>query len=329
MILIKRRGVDQSKRGQLPVCFLFGGIMMKPKLAERLWQCFQNQEEFTLQEAYASEPDMPKESVRARIYENLGRRFEKIARGVYSIKGQKETCILLEGDGRDLSFLKAESIDCIIADHPWLDQKSNHGGNRAFAEYDCFRYTEQDFQEKARVLKEGCFLIEILPEENSSNFEYLYEVKKMAEKAGFIYYSKVPWKKGSFVSNTGRKAKNMQDIMFFSKGKARSLRPDKKRMKELGKDVFMSGAKGMLPACFDIGPVKKTARIHQSEMPCSLLEQIMAFVTTQGEVILDQFAGSGVVGETALRMKRSCILIEKLKENVENIQKRFQKLAYI
>ena len=48
----------------------------------------------------------------------------------------------------------------------------------------------------------------------------------------------------------------MQDIMFFSKGKARSLRPDKKRMKELGKDVFMSGAKGMLPACFDIGPVK-------------------------------------------------------------------------
>lgn len=127
---------------------------MKPKLAERLWQCFQNQEEFTLQEAYASEPDMPKESVRARIYENLGRRFEKIARGVYSIKGQKETCILLEGDGRDLSFLKAESIDCIIADHPWLDQKSNHGGNRAFAEYDCFRYTEQDFQEKARVLKE-------------------------------------------------------------------------------------------------------------------------------------------------------------------------------
>ena len=64
-------------------------------------------------------------------------------------------------------------------------------------------------------------------------------------------------------------------------------------------------------------------------MPCSLLEQIMAFVTTQGEVILDQFAGSGVVGEAALRMKRSCILIEKLKENVENIQKRFQKLAYI
>lgn len=302
---------------------------MKPKLAERLWQCFQNQEEFTLQEAYASEPDMPKESVRARIYENLGIRFEKIARGVYSIKGQKENCILLEGDGRDLSFLKAESIDCIITDHPWLDQKSNHGGNREFANYDCFRYTEQDFREKARVLKEGSFLVEILPEENSSNFEYLYEVKKMAEKAGFIYYSKVPWKKGSFVSNTGRKAKNTQDIMIFSKGKARSLRPDKKKMKRLGEEMFMSGVNGILPVCFDIEPVKKAGRIHQSEMPCDLLEKIIAFVTIQGEIILDQFAGSGVVGEAALRMKRSCILIEKLRENVKNIQKRFQKLVYV
>ena len=50
----------------------------------------------------------------------------------------------------------------------------------------------------------------------------------MAEKEGFKYYAKVTWKKGTFVSNTGRKAKNSEELMIFSKGKARCLRPCKK-----------------------------------------------------------------------------------------------------
>lgn len=70
--------------------------------------------------------------------------------------------------------------------------------------------------------------IEILPAENENNYEYLYQIKQYAKEAGFLYYSKVTWKKGGFVSNTGRKAKNSQDVMVFSKGKARSMRIDKK-----------------------------------------------------------------------------------------------------
>ena len=30
----------------------------------------------------------------------------------------------------------------------------------------------------------------------------------MAEKSGFKYFAKVAWKKGNFISNTGRKSKN-------------------------------------------------------------------------------------------------------------------------
>ena len=36
--------------------------------------------------------------------------------------------MLINGEGRDLSFLSDQSIDCIITDHPWLDKKSNRGG---------------------------------------------------------------------------------------------------------------------------------------------------------------------------------------------------------
>lgn len=55
-------------------------------------------------------------------------------------------------------MLADESVDAIVTDHPWEDSVSNKGGNRSFADFQCFRYTEEDFAEKDRVLKQGCFL---------------------------------------------------------------------------------------------------------------------------------------------------------------------------
>lgn len=164
--------------------------------------------------------------------------------------------------------------------------------------------------------------IEILPAENENNYEYLYQIKQYAKEAGFLYYSKVTWKKGGFVSNTGRKAKNSQDVMVFSKGKARSMRIDKKRTDNTGQLTYMSGCNGMLPAMFDIPPVAKRNRIHQSELPISLCEQILKYFTYEGEIVLDSFAGSGVVGEAALNLKRNCVLIEILNENIQKIKER-------
>ena len=249
-------------------------------LVEKIFNCFKNNESFSLQEAYEHNLDKPQETVRARIYEKIGVKFERVAKGVYrTIDCEEEQCVLIEGDGRDLSMIEDNSIDCILTDHPWLDMKSNKGGTRAFALYDCFRYTLEDFKEKARVLKDGCFLVEVLPAENENNYEYLYQIKQYAKEAGFVYYSKVPWKKGTFVSNTGRKAKNTQDIMIFSKGKARSMRIDKKKSDRTGEIHYMSGCNGMLPTMFDVQPVSRKNRIHQSELPVELCEEILEYVT--------------------------------------------------
>ena len=293
-------------------------------LALKIFNCFKNKDIFSLKEAYKQYSEKPKETIRARIYDNLGINFERIAKGLYKTVKGEESCIVIEGDGRDLSMLKNNSIDCILTDHPWLDEKSNKGGDRKFAVYDCFRYSLADFKEKARVLKDGCFLVEILPAENENNYDYLYQIKKYAEQCGLLYYSKVTWKKGNFISNTGRKAKNTQDVMIFSKGKARNMRLDAKKTARMGSPQYMSGTKNMLPTMFDIPPVSKKDRIHQSELPLSLCEQILHFVTEEGEVVLDSFAGSGVVGEAALNMKRNCILIEILHENIQKICKRFE-----
>lgn len=264
--------------------------------------------------------------VNARIYDGLGIEFERVEKGVYRVVRDDKQCLIIEGDGRDLSFIEDESVDAIITDHPWLDEKANKGGSRNFATYDCFKYEQKDFDEKARVLKDGAFLVEMLPAENESNFEYLYELKKMAQKAGFQYYSKVPWTKGTFVSNTGRKAKNTEDMMFFTKGKPRKLRPDKQRGVVDGVPTrYMSGAAGMLPTTFNVQAVPRKQQISQSEKPVNLVEQILEFISLPGEWILDQFAGSGVVGEACLNQKRNSIIIEQDHDKIENIKKRLNK----
>lgn len=292
-------------------------------LATKIFDSFKTKLDFSLSEAYEKYKDKPKETIRARIYDNLGIKFSRIAKGIYRTVENSAECILIEGDGRDLSFLKDDSIDCILTDHPWLDERSNKGGDRSFAVYSCFQYKLNDFQEKARVLKNGCFLIEILPAENENNYKYLYQIKQYAEQCGLLYYSKVTWKKGDFVANTGRKSKNTQDVMIFSKGKARNLRIDTKKTNKTGRTCYMSGTARMLPAMFDVSPVNKKDKIHQSELPLSLCEQILQFVTKEGETILDSFAGSGVMGEASLNLNRNCILIEVMKENIEKIRKRF------
>ena len=277
------------------------------------------EKKFTLKEAYAANPHVNKESVRARIYEHIGTEFEKLGKGLYITKAKD--CILVEGDGRNLSFLEDGSIDCIITDHPW-DNKANKGGNRNFAEYDCFNYTLEDFKEKARVLKDGSFLVECIPNESETNFDYLYAMKKMAEQCGFQYYAKIPWVKGTFVSNTGRCSKNSEDLMIFSKGKPRALRLDAKKTKALGVETFMSGTNKMLPTDFNVQAVSNQNKICQSEKPSELFEQLLEYITLENDIVLDQFAGSGSVGIACVNKKRKCILIEKAKECVDKIVNR-------
>lgn len=282
----------------------------------------ENKNSFSLNEAYKQVQEklnVKKPSIRARIYEAIDKGIlKRISKGVFKSKD----CLLIQGDGRDLSFLADECIDCIITDHPY-DLKNNKGGNRDFAKYDCFRYTQEDFNEKARVLKDGCFLVEFVPEETGDNWKYLSEIKKMAEKSGFHYYSKVAWKKGDFVNNCGRKSKNIEDVLIFTKGTARCLRPDAKKNKaNPGTFNFMSGANGMLPTCFDFKKVAKVESLHQAEKPVELLESIIEYFTLPDEVVLDQFAGSGALGEACLKKERKSILIELADEFVEKIQKR-------
>lgn len=309
----------------------------KQSIKKELLSKLETNQEFTLNDAYKAVTSTDKKhSIRARIYEGVDKGlFIKVSKGVYKMVDKDENSILLvQGDGRDLSMLKDKSIDCIITDHPYSDSKSNKGGNRAFAEYNTFNYTEQDFAEKFRVLKDGAFLVEFFAEENSNNFDYIYSCKKLAQKVGFEYYSTVNWKKGNFVSNTGRKAKNHEQMVFFTKGDARSLKLDAKKnlaeaktqnidtkgltsqdvankLTEIGATVhYMKGTNKMLPTVFDVEKTPKKEQIHQAEKPVELFEQLLEYITLPNELVLDQFTGSANIGKACLNKNRNALLIE-------------------
>lgn len=407
-----------------------------------LFDYFMDSEQFTLKEAteaVLNVKEVKGPSIRGRIYEGIDKGlFERVGKGVYTVRrefnGRENSCLLINGDGRDLSMFADNSFDALICDHPYKLDASLKGGNRNFAEYESFLYEQRDLDEKCRVLKPGCFLVEFLPEENADNFRYIYHIKEMAQTAGLEYYATVPWKKGEFVANTGRKAKNTEQVVLFTKGKARSLKIDmkkvgreiesptlvsyqnygpdvgtdgeepldystyedgivadlhlivssgnKKRVLEelqrawdnwfssdyensilkerfspefdiydisiedylyewlatlnipyldvdseefINKGYYMSGTKGMLPTVFDVEPVSKADKIHQAEKPVILLEEIIGFITMPNEKILDQYMGSGVTGEAAMKMKRDSVLIEKDKETFDKAVNRINK----
>jgi len=315
---------------------------------------FSDNENFTLKEAeYVVQEvlnlDVKEPSIRARIYEGIEKGlFKKISRGVYRTSKDGCECLLINGDGRDLSMIPSNSIDAIITDHPYA-LSTNKGGNRDFtSSYSCFQYNEKDFQEKFRVLKQGAFLVEFLPEESGGNWEYLTKIKNMAKESGFLYYAKVSWIKGNQINNTGRKSSNCEDILFLSKGKARELRLDtKKNMRELSeaginakglsseeiknklKDNnlpvhYMSGTNGMLPTSFIYEPPSKQDRIHQSQKPKELYSAIERYITKEFEWVLDQFAGACSLGEASLEINRNSILFEIDSDMVDAVKKHYE-----
>lgn len=296
---------------------------MEQSIQMNLFQYFLEEEQFTMQEATVLVKNVKnmvvnRESIRARVYEGVEKGiFTKISRGVYKvtrqIEGYETTCILVNGNGRDLSMIKSNSIDGIITDHPYDLEKALLGGNRNFATFELFKYESKDFEEKRRVLKDGAFLVEFLPEESEANFEYLYKIKKMAQESGLKYFAKVSWRKGNFVSNTGRKSKNSEEIMIFSNGEPRKLRLDAKKnlaianennldvkgktayeirdmLQDHNLDIFyMKGCSGMLPTEFNYQPKNSKEKIMQAEKPVQLIEEIIKYISQPYEFLLDQF----------------------------------------
>jgi DNA modification methylase len=67
---------------------------------------------------------------------------------------------------------------------------------------------------------------------------------------------------------------------------------------------------------------------HPTQKPYKLIERLVLILTNEGDTILDNFAGSGTLGEVCINTNRKCILIEKEKEYVDLIKNRLDKYKF-
>lgn len=289
---------------------------MKTTLSALMIEELKDFKVFTLQTLYDLFPDEKKTTLRGRVYRELigNGVVKKEGKGIYSFAGENgQNGVILNGDARDLSMLNNDSIELIVADHPYeIAQGTNRSYNSSYVD-STFEYRAADFQEKHRVLKDGGFLVEFLPEMKETNILYVMDVIKLALDNGFKFYAKVPWYKaevrdGKLVDNSafvGRKAV-LEEVYIFSKGKPRALRSRKQ-----GEKIQMEkGAAFMLPAVFMESPVQPSKRIHKAQKPETLMKKIIQAFTLEGETVLDQFAGSFVTFFSALSLKRRAVAIE-------------------
>ena len=72
--------------------------------------------------------------------------------------------------------------------------------------------------------------------------------------------------------------------------------------------------------CYKKGCEESTK--HPTEKPKEVIRKLVLVNTTEGDTILDCFAGSGVVGVVCKELNRNCILIEKEEKFVKMINKR-------
>lgn len=298
-------------------------LLELPPLAERITEKLAGLEVFTLQALYDLFPEEKQTTIRGRVYRELIGRgtVKKEGKGIYSFTGSHgQKGVVINGDARDLTQIKDQSIELIIADHPYeITQGTNRSFNSTYEET-TFYYTLNDFQEKYRILKDGAFLVEFLPEMKETNADYLMECLTNAKRAGLKFYAKVPWYKaelrdGKLVDHSafvGRKAV-MEDVYIFSKGKPRALR---KRLQGTV-ERLESGASEMLPAVFIEAPVRPADRRHKAEKPATLLKRLISALTLEGETVVDQFAGSFVAFFAALSLNRNAVAIELNSEFVK------------
>jgi len=222
------------------------------------------------------------------------------------------------------------SIDLIITDPPYMiSQKGKFLGRKSlsskswkrnmdikldFGEWDhyenekeFFGFTESWFKECVRVLKEKGWIYIFFDKQKTGYFD-LFLAPKYGLKGRTIFawlksnpcpsFRKVNWLSAS------------EFVWVGSKGecKLKNFLQQKEMFNYL-----------ITPNKSSYGKTE-----HPTEKPERVIEKFVLVNTNKGDIILDCFAGTGVVGEVALKFGRKFILIEKDKEWVKVINQRLK-----
>lgn len=252
-----------------------------------------------LQDLYAEFPAAPADSIRGRLYENLGKHFRRVGRGLYVAVEGDATCVVVQGDAlEEVRKLATESVDALITDPPyaWLDgfrERMTTSWKRMKVDFERQDVGSELGLELYRVLREGAHAFVFVPAETGTTRPHINRLIETLERCGFVFRKKFVWDKVSIGMGYSGRARH-EGILFLTRGRAK-----RKPCDLTVPDVLTSRA---------IAPRR---RRHPCEKPLGLLGMLIRFATLAGETVLDVFAGSCATGLAALAAGRNAICIEK------------------
>lgn len=267
-------------------------------LLEAIQGFFVGKTEVHLQDLYAGLPAAKRHSLRSQIYKNLGRRFQRVGKGVYVAVHGEATCVVVEGDAwKETKNIPSQFVDAVITDPPyrWLQKVLDiHTTTRRRMRW-TFERCDVDRElglELYRILKNGAHAFFFVPAETATTRPHIEEFISLLESCGFVFNKRFIWDRCRMGMGYNGRCR-YEGILFMSKG------PRRKPLDLSVTDVIAEKA-----------PDPRVRR-HSCEKPVGLLEKLIRFATTVGETVLDCFAGSLSTGRAAIRLGRNAILIEK------------------
>ncbi len=252
-----------------------------------------------IRDLYAEFPEAHEHSIRGRIYENLGKDFRRVGRGLYIAVEGEASCLVVQGDAwEEVKKLDSESIDALITDpsYDWIDkfrEKKTTSWQRMKYEPERREVDRELGLELYRVLREGAHAFFFVPAETDTTRAPMNRLIGTLEACGFVFRKRFIWDKLSIGMGYSGRAR-YEGILFLTRGTA----------KRKPCDLTVG----------DVIPVRMIdprRRVHPAEKPVGLLEALIRFATRAGELVLDVFGGSCSTGRAALALGRSSICVEK------------------
>jgi len=252
-------------------------------------------EDIRLAEAILADPSLKKvgdKTTARRVILRTLKRIEQEATAKESVEFEYDV-VHLGSSEVVLQAYPNNSFDVCITDPPWMEYK-----DKSLTKDES---TLLVFQQVYRVLKRDSFLYAFV------SFDDFVVYREEFQKIGFNV-QKYPniWVKPGILSHGKRAWEYQRDyelIIIAVKG-APAL------------------SESMLSAVFTCPPVPTPKLIHPNEKPEALIGKILEHCTFEGSLVLDPFAGSGVVPYVAKKMGRRYVAIERNQEFYSKIVER-------
>ncbi|TAA71657.1 site-specific DNA-methyltransferase [Planomicrobium okeanokoites] len=207
-----------------------------------------------------------------------------------------------------MKLIPDNSVDLLLTDPPYnVSMKSNfHTMGRQgvdFGEWDK-EFDQQSWLSLAseKVKKGGSVVI-------FNDYKNIGEMSEVLEFNGFVVKELLMWRKPNpMPRNRDRLYVTSVEVALWAvKGKGWTFNRTRENYEN---------------AIFDSPTVNHKQRIHPTQKPLKVIEEIMGIHSNKGDVVLDPFMGSGTTALAAMNTGRNFIGIEKEMEFVEKANER-------